>query len=168
MTLTSSARGAICPREEVTLTCTVTGGATSLEWSSTAFSMVRFLATEQPPLMRNHGIFTATLTFTPPLADLTSTLRVTATPEAMLNGTVVTCSDQLNPVSITLTLAGGLIFIFDCSCQCCKKCMIVHVVGGGGGGGGVLCLASFQLHLFLAIHKALINAQRAERACYRS
>ena len=37
--------------------------------------------------------------------------------------------------------------------------MIVHVVCVcvcvcGGGGGGVLCLASFQLHLFLAIHKA--------------
>ena len=78
MTLTSSVQGAICPGVDVILTCTVTGGATSLEWSSTAFSpVVRFLVTEQPRSV-NRGIFTATLTFTPPLADLTSTLRVTA------------------------------------------------------------------------------------------
>ena len=103
----SSARGGICPGEEVILTCTVTGGATSLEWSSTAFSSpVTFLVNDRVGLMRNRGIFTTTLTFTPPLSDLTSTLRVTATPEAMLNGTVVMCSDQLNPMSITLTLAG--------------------------------------------------------------
>ena len=106
MTLTSSVQGAICPGVDMILTCTVTGGATSLEWSSTAFSpVVRFLVTEQPRSV-NRGIFTATLTFTPPLADLTSTLRVTVTPEAMLNGTVVTCSDQFNPMSTTLTLAG--------------------------------------------------------------
>ena len=113
VTLTSSAQGAICPGEEVILTCTVTGGV-SLEWSSTAFSMVRFF--ENDPLERplDRGIFTATLISeaanpTPPLADLTSTLRVTVTPEAMLNGTVVTCSDQLNPVNITLTFAGVFI-----------------------------------------------------------
>ena len=121
MTLNSSAQGGICPREEVILTCTVTGGV-SLEWSSTAFSPVlRYL--ENDPLGRpiNRGIFTATLISeaanpTPPLADLTSTLRVTATVEAMLNGTVITCSDQLNPMSITLTLAGVLIVY--CSCDC--------------------------------------------------
>ena len=105
MTLTSSARGGICPGEEVILTCTVTGGV-SLEWSSTRFSpVVQFLRDTpvgQPPVDR--GIFTATL-----ISALTSTLRVIATPEAMLNGTIVTCSDQLNPRSVTLTLAGGLL-----------------------------------------------------------
>ena len=107
MTLTSSAQGAICPREEVILTCTVTGGV-SLEWSSTAFSpVVRFVGNDPVGQPISRGIFTATL-----ISALTSTLRVTVTPEAMLNGTVVTCSDQLNPVSITLTLAGALIFIF--------------------------------------------------------
>ena len=138
MTLTSSTQGAICPREEVILTCTVTGGV-SLEWSSTAFSpVVRFVGNDPVGQPISRGIFTATL-----ISALTSTLRVTATPEAMLNGTVVTCSDQLNLVSITLTLAGALIFIFfNCSCQCYKKCMIVHVI------------FTFQLHLFLAIHKA--------------
>ena len=129
VTLTSSARGAICPREEVILTCTVTGGV-SLEWGSTAFSNpVRFVGNDPVGQPISRGIFTATL-----ISALTSTLRVTATPEAMLNGTVVTCSDHLNPVSITLTLAGELIFIFDSSCQCCKKFMIV---GEGGGGGGM-------------------------------
>ena len=121
MTLTSSARGGICPGEEVILTCTVTGG-TNLEWSSTAFSpVVRYFQNEPVGRMVNRGIFTATLISeapnpTPPLADLTSTLRVTATPEAMLNGTVITCSDQLNPMSITFTLAG--MFIIYCSCDC--------------------------------------------------
>ena len=127
VTLTSSARGGICPREEVTLTCTVTGGAL-LEWSSTAFSGLIIYVEDDPvgrPIER--GIFTATLISeaanpTPPLADLTSTLRVTATPQAMLNGTVVTCSDQFNPRSITFTIAG--VFIFYCSCQCCKKCIV--------------------------------------------
>ena len=136
VTLTSSARGDICPGQEVTLTCIVTGGVL-LEWSSTAFSNpVRFAEGSALGQPINRSAFTATLiseteNVNPPLADLTSTLRVTATLQTMLNGTVVTCSDQLNPVSITLTLSGGLIFIFDCSCQCCKKCMIVHVVGGG-------------------------------------
>ena len=130
MTLISNVQGAICPREVVTLTCTVTGGV-SLEWSSTAFSpVVRFVGNDPVGQPISRGIFTATL-----ISALTSTLRVTATPEAMLNGTVVTCSDQLNPVSITLTLVGALIFFFffNCSCQCCKKCMIVHVVGGRVG-----------------------------------
>ena len=107
VTLTSSGQDAICPGEEVTLTCTVMGRVL-LEWSSTAFNRpVRYIVNDPVGQMVNHGIFTANLTFTLPL---TSTLRVTATPEAMLNGTVVTCSDQFNPVSITLTLAGGLIF----------------------------------------------------------
>ena len=118
VTLTSSAQGGICPGEEVTLTCTVTGGV-SLEWSSTAFSpVVRFVGNDPIGQPIDRGIFTATL-----ISALTSTLRVNATPEAMLNGTVVTCSDQLNPMSVTLTLAGGLIVY--CSCQCCKQCMIV-------------------------------------------
>ena len=116
VTLTSSARGGICPGEEVILTCTVTRGTTSLEWSSTAFSdPVTFLENDPVGRMRNRGSFTATLTFTPPLSDLTSTLRVTATPEIMFNGTVVKCSDQLNPMSITFTLAG--VFIVYCSCE---------------------------------------------------
>ena len=84
------------------LTCTVTGGV-SLEWSSTAFTpVVRFVRDNPVGQPIDRGIFTATL-----ISDLTSTLRVT--PDAMLNGTVVTCSDQLNPMSITLTLAGGLL-----------------------------------------------------------
>ena len=76
--------------------------------------MIRYREDEPVGRMVNRGIFTATLTsesenFNPSLSDLTSTLRVTATPEAVLNGTVVTCSDQLNPVSVTLTLAGVFI-----------------------------------------------------------
>ena len=108
VTLTSSGRGAICPGEEVTLTCTVMGGV-FLEWRSTAFNRVVYLVDDAVGQMVIRGIFTANLTFTPPLADLTSTLKVTVTPEAMLNGTVVTCSDQLNPVNITLTFAGVFI-----------------------------------------------------------
>ena len=121
VTLTSSVQGGICPREEVTLTCTVTGGAL-LEWSSTAFSgLIIYVEDDPVGQPSNRGNFTATLISeaanpTLPLADLTSTLRVTATPGAMLNGTVVTCSDQLNPMSITLTLAG--VFIVYCSCDC--------------------------------------------------
>ena len=34
------------------------------------------------------------------------TIRVTATPVTMLNGMVITCTDQLDPMSITLTTAG--------------------------------------------------------------
>ena len=139
VTLTSSPQGGICPGEEVILTCTVTGGV-SLEWSSTAFSpVVRFVGNDVGQTIVR-GIFTVTL-----ISPLTSTLRVTTTLEAMLNGTIVTCSDQLNPRSVTLTLAGG--FIVYCSCE---KCMIVRV----NCEGGVLCAASFPLHLFLAIHKA--------------
>ena len=109
VTLTSSAQSATCPGEEVTLTCTVTGEPL-LEWSSEAFrNPVRYIESDPIGQMINRGIFTATLILTPPLSHLTSTLRVTATPEAMLNGTVITCSDQFNPMSITLTLAGGLI-----------------------------------------------------------
>ena len=112
VTLTSSGQGAICPGEEVILTCTVMGRVL-LEWSSTAFNRpVRYIVNDSVGQMVNRGIFTANLTFTPPLADLTSTLKVTVTPEAMLNGTVVTCSDQFNPRSITLILAG--VFIFSC------------------------------------------------------
>ena len=112
VTLTSSGQGAICPGEEVTLTCTVMGRVL-LEWSSTAFNRpVRYIVNDPVGQMENRGIFTANLTFTPPLADLTSTLRVTVTPEAILNGTVITCSDQFNPRSITLILAG--VFIFSC------------------------------------------------------
>ena len=108
--LTSSAQPAICPGEEITFTCIVTGEVL-LGWNSTAFrNPIWYIVNDPIGQMRVRGIFTATLTLTPPLANLTSTLRVTATPEAMLNGTVVTCSDQFNPVSITLTLAGGLIF----------------------------------------------------------
>ena len=97
------------------LTCTVTGGV-SLEWSSTAFRMVRFFENDPLDRPKERGIFTATLISeaanpTPPLADLTSSLRVNTTLEAMLNGTVVTCSDQINPVNITLTFAGVFIVV---------------------------------------------------------
>ena len=98
----------------MTLTCIVTGGVL-LEWSSTAFSNpVRFAEGSTLGQPINRSVFTATLiseteNVNPSLSDLTSTLRVTATPQAMLNGTVVTCRDQLNPVSIILILAGGLI-----------------------------------------------------------
>ena len=115
VTLTSNVQGAICPGEEVILTCTVTGGV-SLEWSSTAFRMVRFFENDPLDRPKERGIFTATLISeaanpTPPLADLTSSLRVNTTLEAMLNGTVVTCSDQINPVNITLTFAGVFIVV---------------------------------------------------------
>ena len=109
VTLTSSAQGAICPGVEVTLTCTVMGRAL-MEWRSTAFNRpVRYIVNDPVGQMVNRGIFTATLTFTPPLANFTSTLRVTATSEAMLNGTVVTCSDQFNHMNIILILAGVFI-----------------------------------------------------------
>ena len=145
MTLTSSARGAICPGEEVILTCTVTGG-TNLEWSSTAFSpVVRYFQGELVGRMVNRGIFTATLiseteNSNPSLADLTSTLRANATSVAMLNGTVVTCSDQLNPVNIILTLAGVFIVVVNA-----KKCMTVHV-------NQVCSLTPTSHGLFLVIH----------------
>ena len=108
VTLTSSAQGAICPGEEVTLTCTVTGGV-SLEWSSVAFNpTIRYVQNDPEGRVIDRGIFTATLTtvITNPILSLISTLRVTEAPEAMLNGTVITCSDQLNPMNITLILAG--------------------------------------------------------------
>ena len=122
MTLTSSVQGGICPREEVILTCTVTGGV-SLEWSSTAFSpMVRFVGNDPVGQPIDRGIFTATL-----ISALTSTLRVTATPEAMLNGTVVTCSDQLNPMSITLTLAGVLVHVIVAFIVCPNRILRWYV-----------------------------------------
>jgi len=111
VTLTSSAQGAVCPREEVTLTCTVTG-AVSLEWSSPAFTTeIRYIEGDPEGTVRERGSFTATLISivsnpTPSLFDFTFTLRVTATPETILSGTVITCTDQLNPMSITLTTAG--------------------------------------------------------------
>ena len=106
VTLTSSAQGAICPGEEVTLTCTVTGEVL-MEWRSVTFNRpIRYIVNNPIGQRIYRGSFTATLILTPPLADLTSTLRVTATPEAMLNGTVVTCSDLFNARSITLILAG--------------------------------------------------------------
>ena len=109
VTLTSSAQGAVCPREEVTLTCTVTG-AVSLEWNSPAFTTeIRYIEGDPEGTVRERGSFAATLISivsnpTPSLFDFTSTLRVT--PEAMLSGMVITCTDQLNPMSITLTTAG--------------------------------------------------------------
>ena len=111
VTLTSSALSAVCPGEEVTLTCTVTGGV-SLEWNSPAFDpTVRYLGNDPVGIPIERGDFTAILissipTPTPSLFDFTSTLRVTATPEAMLNGTAITCTDQLNPMSIFFTTAG--------------------------------------------------------------
>jgi len=108
VTLTSSAQGAICPREEVTLMCTVVGGV-SLEWSSAAFdSAIRYAQNDLEGRVIDRGIFTATLTtvISNPILSLISTLRVTEAPGAMLNGTVITCTDQLNPMNIILTLAG--------------------------------------------------------------
>ena len=115
VTLTSSAQGAICPGEEVTLTCTVTEGV-SLEWSSAAFTpTIRYVENEHVGRVVERGIFTATIVSkisnpTPPLMDFISTLKVTSTPEVMLNGTVITCTDQLNPMNRSLTLAGT----FEC------------------------------------------------------
>ena len=113
VTLTSSAQGAICPWEEVTLTCTVTG--VSLEWSSAAFTpTIRYVEKEHVGRVVERGIFTATLVskLSNPthLMDFVSTLKVTSTPEVMLNGTVITCTDQLNPMNRSLTLAGT----FEC------------------------------------------------------
>ena len=108
VTLTSSAQGAICPREEVTLTCTVVGGV-SLEWSSAAFTpTIRYAQNDPEGRVIDRGIFTATLTtvISNPILSLISTLRVTEAPEAMLNGTVITCSDQLNPISTSFNTAG--------------------------------------------------------------
>ena len=130
MTLTSSAQSAICPGEEVTLTCTVTGGFI-LEWNSPAFnSEIRYLGNDPAGIPTVRGIFTTTLvstipTPTPSLFDFTSTLRVTATPEAMLNGTVITCTDLLNPMSTTLTLAGEYSNNLDVLCVCMLKAIVV-------------------------------------------
>ena len=111
VTLTSTVQGAVCPEEEVTLICTVTGGVT-LDWSSMAFRpKIRYTQSSTKGLPVNRGIFTAVLTSVSPnptsFLDFNSTLRVTATPEAMLNGTVITCTDTLNPISTILTLAGN-------------------------------------------------------------
>ena len=110
VTLTSTVQGAICPGEEVTLTCIVTGGVI-LEWNSVALNpTIRYAQNSMQGLVQNHGIFTAVLTSvsTNPTFhfDFNSSLRVTVTPEVMLNGTVITCTDTLNPISTTLTLAG--------------------------------------------------------------
>ena len=108
VTLTSSAQGAVCPGEEVTLTCTVAGGV-SLEWSSAAFTpTIRYVQNDPEGRVIDRGIFTATLTtvISNPILSLISTLRVTEAPEAILNGTVITCSDQLNPMSTSFTTAG--------------------------------------------------------------
>jgi len=83
VTLTSSAQGAVCPREEVSLTCTVTR-AISLEWNSPAFTTeIRYIEGDPEGTVRQRGIFTATLISivsnpTPSLLDFTFTLRVTA------------------------------------------------------------------------------------------
>jgi len=118
VTLTSSAQGAICPGEEVTLTCTVTGGV-GLEWSSVAFNpTIRYAVNEPVGTMRERGIFTATLTsvISTPTLSLISTLRVTEAPEAMLNGTVITCTELTNLLSATLnlTLAGKYNNMMSC------------------------------------------------------
>jgi len=108
VTLTSSAEGAICPGEEVTLTCTVVGGVI-LEWRSEAFdSTIRCAQNDDEGRVRDRRIFTATLTsvISNPILSLIFTLRVTEAPGAMLNGTVITCSDQLNPMSTSFTTAG--------------------------------------------------------------
>lgn len=111
VTLTSSGQGAICPGDEVTLTCNVTG-AHSLEWSSAAFNpTIRYYFFDSGYVLFR-GIFTATLTSVTQnpnsYYDLSSTLRVTATPEAMLNGTVIICTDRFRSINTmtTLTLAG--------------------------------------------------------------
>ena len=114
VTLTSSVQGAICPREEVTLTCTVTEES-SLWWSSPAFDHGIRYYYDEVGYVRVRGIFTATLISAipnpvPHRSDLTSTLRVIVTPEAMLNGTVITCFDYFNIpyyTDTTLILAGN-------------------------------------------------------------
>ena len=114
VTLTSSAQGAVCPGEEVTLTCIVTEGI-FLEWSSAAINPnIRYIQ-DTIGGETQHGIFTAALISVVPSSssssDFTSTLRATVTQEAMLNGTVITCTDLLNPMSTTLTLAGKFFHI---------------------------------------------------------
>lgn len=105
--LTSSVQGAICPGKVVTLTCILTG--VSLEWNSPTFSRtIRYIGNEHLGGMVERGNFTATLISVVPNPTLTrleftSTLRVNVTPKA---GTVITCTDQLNPMSVNLTLAG--------------------------------------------------------------
>ena len=112
VTLTSSIQGAICPGDEVTFTCNVTEEY-ALEWSSPAFDSRITYYYIDVGYVREHGIFTATLTSVirnPQLLyDLTSTIRVTVTPEAMLNGTILTCSGYFSSYSTdtTITLAGN-------------------------------------------------------------
>jgi len=78
VTLTSSAQGAICPREEVTLMCTVAGGV-SLEWSATFDSAIRYAQNVPEGRARESGILTATLplVISNPIPSFTPTLRVT-------------------------------------------------------------------------------------------
>lgn len=56
------------------------------------------------------GTITVVLTSVSPnpisFLDFNSTLRVTLAFGAMLNGTVITCTDTFNPINTTLTLAG--------------------------------------------------------------
>ena len=159
VTLTSSARGGICPGQEVTLTCIVTGGVL-LEWSSTAFSNpVRFAEGSTLGQPINRGVFTATLiseteNVNPSLSDLTSTLRVTATPQAMLNGTVVTCRDQLNPRSITLILAGVCACVRACACMCVCVRMRLRALSAPGREINLCCRWDWTLDL--SIHSPVL------------
>ena len=90
--------------------CTVTRAIT-LEWSSTVFEPpIRYAQNHMPGNVVVRGIFTANLTSVTadsPFFNYNSTLRVTATPEAMLDRTVFTCTDGTIPISTTLTLAGN-------------------------------------------------------------
>ena len=117
---------AVCPREVVTYTCTVTQ-ASNLGWSAEPFisssSPVRFVVgTHNEQATQSCGDissvdctdidFRATLTSVGPgtgAADLTSTFTFTAT--ARLNGTVVQCSGLTAGGAImeleTLNVAGG-------------------------------------------------------------
>ena len=108
--LTSSVEGgeAVCPGEEVTLTCTVTEGV-SLGWISEPYvpwiNAVTFTSTEwlrvEVPVHRDpFQIVLRNITSNSSQTNLTSILSFVAT--STLNGTVVKCDPSSHAVTITL------------------------------------------------------------------
>jgi len=106
---------AVCPGEEVTLTCTVTKGV-SLVWISEPYipwlNAVMFTSTERHrlgvPVHRDpFQIVLRNIASNSSQTSLTSILSFTAT--STLNGTVVECDSDSMTARITLHIAGSYI-----------------------------------------------------------
>ena len=114
-------RQVVCPREEVTFTCTVTE-AGELEWRINQSGPIRFVLSDIPDIigasqMDPSGRFTAVLTSggmrNGLFGDFTSQLTVTVS--EMLNGTVVQCSDGSSiSMNKTLNIAGIVHALASC------------------------------------------------------